>query len=71
MKRSEALDKLEDILRQCGFTKEQHCGCCHNEPTIEDANYVLTRMEEESLIQPPDANADWDSEIEDDLIGKK
>ena len=53
MKKSEMVNKLQDILINMGFKSEYKCGCCHFEPTLEQATEILDILETAGMIPPP------------------
>lgn len=62
MKRSEMLDKLQDILINLGYEKQLECACCHSEPTLEDAEVILHHLEYMGML-PPSFNPDTRNEV--------
>ena len=52
MKRSEFVDKLQDMLIQLGFVCYSDCGCCCDEPSSEQARLLLNRIESIGMLPP-------------------
>ena len=54
MKRSEMLDKLQDVLINLGLKTEYDCGCCQKEASIDEAEAILHFIEYAAMMPPKD-----------------
>jgi len=60
MKRSEMLDKLQDVLINLGLKTEYDCGCCQKEATIDEAEAILHFIEYVGMLPPSTTGCGYD-----------